>query len=161
AFLKSRQDQMQRAIHDRNILLGLVSNERLDEDIRDDVIARLRTARGLSTRAIRYLRGGGLTRLVLARRRQGRHLSAAYVINRVTTLDWGILDLFYELTGFTHLRRMFDLAEHGHDEGPICNLALITQYLGRFQAQNSAVLSASFLDEGKFVRTFFNSFLYA
>ena len=161
AFLKSRQDQIARVIRDRNILLAAVGNEPLDGNISDAVIARLRSARGLSTRAIRYLRGGGLTRLVQARRRQGRRLSVAYVINRVTTLDWGILDLFYELTAFTHFRHMFDLAERGHDEGPICNLALITQYLGRFQAQNSAVLSASFLDEGKFVRTLFNSFLYA
>ncbi|MCP9469951.1 MAG: hypothetical protein NNA31_08125 [Nitrospira sp.] len=39
-------------------------------------------------------------------------------------------------------------------------LALISKHLARFQAQYGAVLSADFLDGGKFVRTFFNSFLY-
>src|SRR5205807_6002488 len=42
-----------------------------------------------------------------------------------------------------------------------CNLALVSQYLARFQARHGAVLSARFLDGGRFVRTFFNSFLYA
>ncbi len=76
-------------------------------------------------------------------------------------LDWGVLDLLYELMGFAHFRRAFDLAERASDEGPICNLALITQYLARFQVQHGAVLSARFLDEERFVRTFFSSFLYA
>ena len=161
AFLKSRQDQIKRVIRDRHLLIALVGRDELQEELSDELVDRLRAARNLSPRAARYLGGGGLRGLIQSRRRQGRRLTAGYVVNRVTTLDWGILDLFYELMGFAHFRRAFDLAEKGPDEGPICNLALITQYLSRFQAQNSAVLSASFLDQGLFVRKFFNSFLYA
>jgi DNA helicase-2/ATP-dependent DNA helicase PcrA len=100
-------------------------------------------------------------RLVLSRRRLGRSLPLGYVVNRVTTLDWGVLDLFYRLMAFSRFSNAFAAAEHGHDEGPVCNLALVTQYLARFQARNSAVLSAGFLASGAFVRTFFGSFLYA
>ncbi|MGC9986275.1 MAG: 3'-5' exonuclease, partial [Polyangia bacterium] len=107
-----------------------------------------------------YLRRG-LSRLVEFRRKAGRPVTVGYVVNRVTSLDWGVLDLFYELMGFSRFRQAFEAAEKGKDEGPICNLALITQYLSRFQAQHGAVLSAGFLDKGVFVRTFFNSFLYA
>jgi DNA helicase II / ATP-dependent DNA helicase PcrA len=98
--------------------------------------------------------------LVTTRRAAGSHLPIKYVINRVTTLNWGVLDLFYELTRFANFRRPFNLAERGEDEGPVCNLALITDYLGRFQALYSTVLSAGFLEEGRFLQTFFNSFLY-
>ena len=71
-----------------------------------------------------------------------------------------MLDIFYELMGFNHFRSAFDLATKG-DEGPVCNLALTTKYIARFQARRGAVLSAYFLDGGTFVRTFFSSFVYA
>lgn len=73
---------------------------------------------------------------------------------RATTLDWGVLDLFYELTGYAHFRRMFDQACKG-DEGPVYNLALISRYLARYQERRGPVLSA------RLVNDFFNSFLYA
>jgi DNA helicase-2/ATP-dependent DNA helicase PcrA len=160
AFVKSRQDQIKRAIADRDLLVDVVGEASLEQPLSDALVARIVAVRKLSPRATRYLRRG-LRRLIESRRRAGRPLTVGHVVNRVTTLDWGVLDLFYELMGFAHFRRMFDIAEQGRDEGPICNLALITQYLGRFQARHGAVLSARFLDERRFVRTFFNSFLYA
>ncbi|MCP9469952.1 MAG: hypothetical protein NNA31_08130 [Nitrospira sp.] len=73
----------------------------------------------LSPRPTGYLRRR-LPKLIEARHRAGRPLNVSHVVNRVTTLDWGVLDLFYELTGFDHFRRAFDLATEG-DEGPVCN----------------------------------------
>jgi DNA helicase II / ATP-dependent DNA helicase PcrA len=160
AFIKSRQEQMARVLRNRRLLVGAVGECGLDQEITAEVINKLRAVPKLSVRARVYLRGGGLRRLFNARRAAGRRLTIRYVINRVTALNWGVLDLFYELTRFEHFRRAFDLAERGQDEGPICNLALVTDYLGRFQTLNSTVLSASFLENGGFVRTFFSSFLY-
>jgi DNA helicase-2/ATP-dependent DNA helicase PcrA len=160
AFVKSRQEQIQRAIADRRLLVAAVGEASLDKETTDAVVACIRAVRKLSSAATSYIRRG-LKRLVESRRRSGRSLKAGYVVNRITALSWGILDLFYELMGFEHFRRSFDLAEKGGDEGPVCNLAMVSQYLPRFQARHEAVLSARFLDEGKFVRTFFNSFLYA
>ncbi len=160
AFIKERQEQIERTIADRQLLVAAVGEKNLDNQITDAIVARMVAVKKLSPRAMDYLRRG-LRRLIEARRRAKRPLTVGYVVNRVTTLDWGVLDIFYELTGFQHFRRAFDLAAQG-DEGPVCNLALISKYLARFQArQKRAVLSASFLDGGKFVRTFFNSFLYA
>ncbi len=56
---------------------------------------------------------------------------------------------------------MFDLAETGEDEGPICNLGLITQYLARFTDEYTSVITAQFLSDDKFQVTFFMSFLYS
>jgi DNA helicase-2/ATP-dependent DNA helicase PcrA len=159
AFIKERQEQIERAIADRNLLVAAVGEKSLDDQITEPIVARIVAVKRLSPRATGYLRRG-LRRLIEARRRAGRPLTVGYVVNRVTTLDWGVLDLFYELTGFEHFRGAFDLAMKG-DEGPVCNLALISKYLARFQARSGAVLSAYFLDGGKFVRTFFNSFVYA
>ncbi len=160
AFMKSRQEQIARVLRDRRLLVEAVGEHALEREIDAEAIKKLQTMPKLSVRARIYLRGRGLQRLINARRTAGRRLLLRNVINRVTTLNWGVLDLFYELSRFAHFRRAFDLAEHGQDEGPICNLALVTDYLGRFQALNSTVLSASFLENRGFVQSFFNSFLY-
>src|SRR5262249_55905171 len=160
AFVKSRQEQIESAIADRELLAKTVGEANLAKVVSEALVTRIASVRNLSPRARRYLRRG-LPRLIEARGRADRPLTVGYVVNRITALDWGVLDLFYELMGFDHFRKSFRLAEKRGDEGPVCNLALVSQYLARFQAQHGAVLSARFLDEGKFVRTFFNSYLYA
>lgn len=95
AFIKSRQVQIKRAIADLEILVEPAGGaEQLGNALTDAVTARLRRAKGLSARARGYLRRG-LPHLVETRRRTGRPLTARYVINRVTTLDWGVLDVVY------------------------------------------------------------------
>ena len=47
------------------------------------------------------------------------------------------------------------------DEGPICNLSLITDYLSRFMEDRTAMITAAFLHEDGFVHSFFGSFTYA
>jgi superfamily I DNA/RNA helicase len=87
--------------------------------------------------------------------------SLKYIINRATALDWNLLDLFYQLCGFEHFKAMFDLAERGRDEGPICNLALISKYLSRFNDEYVSILTAELLEKDGFERLFFCFYLYA
>ena len=61
---------------------------------------------------------------------------------------------------------MFDVAEGANggvrDEGPVCNLSLLSNYLSRFLDEySSSVLSAQFLAEDRFQQTFFSSYLFA
>jgi DNA helicase-2/ATP-dependent DNA helicase PcrA len=56
---------------------------------------------------------------------------------------------------------MFDLAERGEDEGFVCNLAMLSENLGRFLEEKSAIITAAFLDEQRFNLSFFGSFFYA
>jgi DNA helicase-2/ATP-dependent DNA helicase PcrA len=59
------------------------------------------------------------------------------------SLDRSLLDLFYQFCGFVQFRKMFELAQDGRDEGSVCNLGLISQYLSRFMDQYSPVITAS------------------
>jgi DNA helicase-2/ATP-dependent DNA helicase PcrA len=56
---------------------------------------------------------------------------------------------------------MYALAQSGEDEGPICNLGMITQYLSQFMEEYSTVITASWVNDSKFSHTFFSSFTYA
>lgn len=89
------------------------------------------------------------------------NISIKYALTRATSLDWTLLDLFYRILGFDHFRSKLDLAEKGVDEGPICNLSLISSYLSRFMDLNFSVLSASNLRENRLQRLLFGSFLYS
>ena len=122
---------------------------------------KLVNAPGLSDTGKKLIGSAYLDRIVERRIKDGKPFSLEYILKRVTSLDWSLLDLFYRLTGFSHFKRMFDLAESGEDEGPICNLSLISQYLARFGDEFITMLTADLLVEGIFHRVFYISFLFA
>ena len=128
----------------------------------------LASAKGLSGQAKRGLGGKYLDDIVRERREQYARgerkdppFTLAYILNRATSTDWNLLDLFYRFCGFDHFKTMFDLAEAGEDEGPICNLSLTSQYLARFIDQYQSVVTASFIQDNMLTNLFFGSFLFA
>lgn len=118
-------------------------------------------ASGLSERARRILTSAYFDRLVARRSAEGSPYSLSAVLNRAVSIDWSLLDLFYRICGFRHFRAMFDLAETGRDEGPICNLGLISQYLTRFMDDYVYVLTAYNFQDNRLTNRFFGSFLFA
>ena len=163
AYIKSRQQELELIVKDFNILGRVSEKKRWDKagDFTDDMIVPLSEAAGLSQRAKKALTNSYFQASIIKRRKQKRPFALSNVINRATSVDWTVLDLFYQLNGFKHFRKMYDLAQSGEDEGPICNLGLVTQYLDRFMDQYSPIITASFIKEGKFARSFFGSFNYA
>jgi DNA helicase-2/ATP-dependent DNA helicase PcrA len=177
---------LKRYVKDRQVEIELVKN---DYQIMQQVIVRqgwelsqpyyrenmkrpLSDAPGLSERARKSLVNAYFDRLVMQRSQTRNPIRLDYVLKRATSLDWNVLDLFYRLCGFTHFKQMFDLAEsgdavHGADEGPICNLSLISQYLFRFMDEYSPLIIADLLLEDhltestQFQRLLFGRFLYA
>jgi DNA helicase-2/ATP-dependent DNA helicase PcrA len=115
----------------------------------------LYNAAGLSERGKRLMASVHLDRLAQERLAHGNPLTLAYIVKRVTSIDWTILDVFYRLCGFEHFKRMFDKAEHNGDEGPVSNLGLITQYLARFVDERIALITADLLVEKVFQQVFF------
>lgn len=132
-------------------------NGRLDLDM----IRDLAMATGLSLKCKATLQKRAFLDLLKKRQLAKQPVALKYVINRVTSVDWSVLDLFYQLNGFKHFQEMYLLAQNGTDEGPICNLGLITQYLARFMELYTPILTASFLHDRKFANTFVGSYLYA
>ncbi len=116
---------------------------------------------GLSNRTKKIICGRYFQQAIEHKEKSGRPYTLFYVINRITSVDWTILDLFYQLQAFKYFQKIYQLAEEGIDEGPVCNLGLITQYLAKFMEERSAMITASFLHDKKFIHSFFSSFIYA
>lgn len=127
--------------------------------ISDKQLFELSKITGLSKEAIRKLSSKRLLDLVQS---DNPKCTFAYALNRATSLEYGLLDLFYQLLMFNYFKSIVDAAVKGADEGPICNLALITQYISRYQEDRGyAALSGYNFEDDRILRSFFNSYLFA
>ena len=164
-FVNQKRAEIQRIIKDYNALLKVCENENweLDQQFDLDLMRRkLSNANNLSDEARTALLSRYLARVVNERVRDDNQeaFKLSQIINRATSLDWSILDLFYQLTGFSHFKHYFDLAQNEGNEAPICNMSKIAEFITRFMELYSSILSASFLNEESFSRLFFSSYLY-
>ena len=164
-FVKDRQAEIGRAMEDERALVRLLKSHRVDPETEcpGSDAGLLQQASDVSPEVRRFLASGRLSHYIREqkRRRSDRPISYRYLINRACSLDWGVLDLFYRLTAFDTFKEAFDAAANGTDEGPICNLSLISDYLARFQEMTSPVISAQFLAGARFTRKLFSSYIYS
>lgn len=162
-FVEDRKSDIAAIQTDYVALMKVVTKQKWDlhKPVKTDMLRTLASASGLSAKCKSTLQKQNFIYILQSREKAGKPFQLSYVINRVTSLDWSILDLFYQLNGFRYFQRMFELAEDGTDEGPIINLGMITDYLARFMEQYTAIITASYLNEDKFINTFVASYLYA
>jgi DNA helicase-2/ATP-dependent DNA helicase PcrA len=71
------------------------------------------------------------------------------------------MDIYWQLCGFRHFKKMFDLAEKQGIEKPICNLSMISNYLERFVDSRPSILTAGSFTGHRFTRAFWSSYIYA
>ncbi len=162
-YVDDRQTEIETAVSDLQALMAVVSRRRWDLTRPYDLATMKRplyTAPGLSARGKGGLGSSYFERLVQRRAHGGRPITLDYAIKRATSIAWNVLDVFYRLCGFDYLNALLDRAEKGTDEGPACNLGLISQYLARFVDEYTPVISAAALSEGVFRNIFFSSYLY-
>jgi DNA helicase II / ATP-dependent DNA helicase PcrA len=188
-FIADRQAEIATAIHDRQVLLqrieqgGWSLDEPYDIDLMRDCLItgschserpegakNLRlfgrgagaplTQNDISETARRNIRNKYFESVVTDRQRSDKPITLHYVVSRATSLDWTVLDLFYRLTAFKHFKAMFDLAERGEDEGPICNMSLISKYLAKFMDEYRSVITADVLQDDRYQAQLFGSYLY-
>lgn len=163
-FVGDRREEIAKALSDYEVLQRVIARHRWDpEAVYDiDTMKRpLHEAPGLSGQAKRVIGSPYLDRIIRKRLEKGKPFDLSYIIIRATSMDWNVLDIFYRILGFEHFKTMVQLAKNGHDEGPIFNLALISQYLSRFIEQYSALISAEFLKDGAFKVVFFMTYLFS
>lgn len=163
-YVRERHEEVQTAISDYQILLQVIQQNKWDSTQPYDPARMKRplyAAKGLSVAAKKSLSSSYFDRVIQKRIDEGNPFPLSYVVNAATSVDWSVLDLFYRLCIFDHFKTMFDLAETGEDEGPICNMGLITQYLARFTDEYASVITAQFLNDNKFQVAFFMGFLYS
>lgn len=165
-FVDAKRVQLEVITKDYETLLRVVDKNgwELDQVFDLNLMRRkLSEANNLSDGARNAILSPYLARIVNERFKEDntqQPFKLSQIINRATSLDWSILDLFYQLTGFNHFKQYFDMAENEGNEAPICNLSKITEYLTRFMELYSSILSASFMREEGFIRLFFSSYLY-
>lgn len=162
-FVSDSRNEWKEKVSDFHILFKYFSRKGLSlEDEYDPLFAReIQGLSQLSEDAKRIFSRKSLQDLIRSKYLNKDPFSVRYIINRLTSLDWSLMDLFYQLMGFQHFKRMFDLAENGEDEGPICNLSLISGYIARFMDEYVTLITGSYLSDGKFTNSLFNSFCYA
>lgn len=161
-FIQDKKFEIGLLMEDYQKMMAVAKKKKWDiRTTATDEMVRAMVSSGASQRAVKNITGGYFLSLLRRRIEEGRPVTLEYVINRATSLDWSVLDLFYQLCSFDHFREMFELAERGLDEGYVCNLAMFSEYLARFLEERSAIITAAFLDEQKFRFTFFGSFFYA
>lgn len=163
-FVKDRQEELSVIRKDFTALTKVIDKEKwvLTAPYSPAEHKRLLlSATGLSERGKRALGAAHLDRIAAQRLNEGKPALLGYVLNRATSVDWGVLDLFYRLCGFDHFKAMFDLAEEGSDEGPVCNLALTSQYLARYIDTFPSIIAASAFDGNRLQNGFYYAFLFA
>ncbi len=165
-YIDDRKEELEKASADYETLLKVVEKNhwKLNAPYQADKMKRaLHGARNLSDQGKKLLSSAYLDRLALERAEQGNPLTVLYILRRVTSIDWNLLDIFYRLCGFEHFKKMFDMAEDNedrNDEGPVANLGLITQYLARFLDERIAMITADLLMD-KTLQIVFFAYLFS
>ncbi len=162
-FIKYKREELNFILQDYvNILKFNKENKlNLKQPFKREWLSSMSSIPGISQRLKKSLSSQSFSNAIKRKESTGRPYSLEYVINRVTSLDWTILDLFYQLNAFKYFQKIYELAEQGVDEGPVCNLGLITQYLGKFMEVRTPIINAAFLHKNRFIHAFFSSFTYA
>ncbi len=159
----ARRSELERACDDYQALLVVVKQNQWDLGAvyQPEIMKRpLHEASGLSDQGKKLIASTYLDRQVRAHAAQGKPNKLLYVVKRATSIDWNLLDLFYNLCGFEHFKKMFDAAERNGDEGPVANLGLVTQYLSRFVEDRVPLVAADLLVEKVLQKVLF-SYLFA
>ena len=162
-YITDRRSEISLIMKDYEILSKIAekNNLKIDEAFKQSMIRIFSDAPGLSAKGKKNLSNKYFIEIIKQKEKDGIPFTTGYIISRCTSLDWSVLDLFYQLCGFSHFRKMFELAQDGLDEGPICNLGLISNYLSRYMEEYSAVITASFYKNNIFFHSLFHSFTYA
>ena len=165
-YVRDRQAEIATAVADYQALNQVVARHGWDLDAPygpGHMKRALYDASRLSEVAKRKLGSPYFDHIIQRRIDDGRPFKLNYILSSATALDWGVLDVFYRLCGFDHFRAMFDAAERSErrDEGPICNLGLISQYIARFMDEYGSIITARGLQENGLVLSLFGSYLFA
>ena len=162
-YIHERKQEIKSLLEDYSILNEKIERKswNLQQDLDDNIIRELANAANLSLKTKKNITHHFFIQFVKLRKKEGNPLPIKYLVNRATSMDRSILDIFYQVHAFKYFRNIFELAEQGTDEGPICNLGMVSQYLARFMDEYSPIINAQFLDNNRFINTFFGSYTYA
>ncbi len=170
AFIEMRKEEVSQVVNDLKLLQETIEGKGWAKDevyLPSKMEEALIQTVGLSKKAKSTLQNK-LFKNTIQHRLAKRNFSDAkppfqvnYVIRAATSLDWTLMDIYWQLCGFKHFKKMFDLAEKESIEKPICNLSMISNYLERFTESRPSILTADSFTDDRFTRAFWSSYIYA
>lgn len=164
SFIKDRREEIAAVLKDYQAFKAVLDKQGWAPTSPYDPAKHKRAlmdASGLSNRARTGISNQHFDRVARERLAEGRPVTLSYAINRATSLDWTVLDLFYRLTAFQPFKAMFDLAEQGKDEGPVTTLSLVSQLVSRFMEETQTILTAHSFENDLLRNQFVGSYLFA
>ena len=115
----------------------------------------------LSVQSTKAINNRTFIKQVEKRYKENNPFTISYLLGRICSVDWNLLDIFYQVGAFNFFKKKYQLAEEGKDEGPICNLAQISKYIERFMQQYRSVITADIIENKGLSRSLFVSYLFA
>ena len=98
-YVTDKQEEVKKIKADYEALMKVINKKKwkLDNNLKLDMIRDLASASGLSQTAKATLQKRAFLELLKKKQQAKQPVSLKYVVNRVTSVDWSVLDLFYHL----------------------------------------------------------------
>lgn len=163
-YVKDRKAELEEIKKDYQLLVKAFKDLgwKLDDKLTNiNDLRKLFGIRGLSKQAQKNIGSSFFAKAIQKKIDVGEAPSYSYLVNRIASVDWNVLDLFYRFGAFRYFYDKYQDAEDGSDEGPISNLGLISQYLSRFMEEYKTVITGALMEDDKFQKVFFLSYIYA
>ena len=115
---------------------------------------------GISDGVKKLLTGTYLNRYIQDKLATNTPVTVGYILSRVTSLDWTLLDLFYQLNVFNWFKEKYDSVEQGGEDSALYNFGLLTGYLSRYMDQYGAIITGRSFMDNYLNKLFFNNYLF-
>lgn len=163
-FIEFKKKEIEKAKEQYQILCDICNENKIELDAPANgselgILLKDENIKRLSEETVEELSDYKLRDYIITKSHKKEPLTVSYILSRVTSFTWNILDLFYELLEFNWYKDEFEMCKAGDDAG-MYNLGLITQYLSKYMEMNSSVISGKSFSDDIFSRSFYNSFLY-
>ncbi len=163
--IESKMRQVDSAKEQFEILKDICQENKIDieKDADGSEFAALlsdKSVKKLSDQTVEQLSNYKLRDYVKTRAQNKQPVTISYILSRATSLDWNLLDLFYDLQEAKWYCDEFAMAKNGDDAG-MYNLGLISQYISKYMEMHSSLLSGRNFFEDSLPSSFFYSYLYA
>lgn len=164
-FIKGAKKEIKDLVKNFNVIDEYMTNQNICYDdlitVKKFELFKSSISRQLSKIGSKEVNKPSLERIIKRKLDEGNELTYRWLITRINSLDWNLLDLFYKLCGYDRFKVIFDNAEKGRDEGPMYNLSAITSYLQFFIEDKFNLITGKCLADDSFVNVFFTSFIGA
>ena len=163
SFIEEKQSQIAASLKNYKILEKFCEQNSIDlaNDLDVETLKKLSGISKLDSAVQNQLKRGSFVSFVKRCAEKGKPLHIRYALARVTSMDWTLLDLFYQLNSFEYFARKYTLAEQGGEDSALYNFGMITQYISNYQEIRSPIITGFTFKEKHVLNGFFGSYLYS